>query len=55
MKVAQIFETEQVKVTYRENGDKSWSAKIETKSGGVLVHTRKKRSELEKLIKQRYR
>lgn len=50
-----LIENETPKITYRENGDKSWNVRIETKSGGIAVHTRKKRSDLEKFVKQRYK
>lgn len=65
MKVTDIFENEQhgdapvsqtkPSVTYRQNGDKSWNVRIVTASGGVAVHTRKKRSDLEKIVKARYK
>lgn len=64
MKVTEIFENEQhgeappaqkkPSITYRQNGDKSWNVRVVTSSGGVAVHTRKKRSDLEQIVKARY-
>lgn len=51
MKVTDLFESEPT-VTYKQNGDGSWCAKIVTSTGGVKVHTRKTRAELEKIVKQ---
>jgi len=39
-------------ITYRQLGDKSWVARAVTASGGVVVHTRKSRSDLEKVMKR---
>jgi hypothetical protein len=58
MKVLDIVienEDKEPSVTYRQNGDGSWNVRIVTSTGGVIVHTRKKRSDLEKIVKERYR
>lgn len=52
MKIIELLESN--KITYRENGDKSWTVRIETPEGKIYVHTNKKRSELEKIVKARY-
>lgn len=59
MKVTELFETEKPSgelkkpsITYRQLGDGSWVAKVVSNTGGVIVHTRKKRSELEKVVKR---
>lgn len=62
MKVTELFETESPpsddqkkkgpSITYRQLGDGSWVARIVTSTGGVIAHTRKKRSELDKVVKR---
>jgi hypothetical protein len=54
MKVLQLLEgNKRPKITYRENGDGSWTARVETE-GGVTAFSRKKRADLEKFINGRY-
>lgn len=54
MKVNTLLEqNENTKITWRQNGDGSWTARIE-RDGRVFVHTNKNKATLEKLVNSRY-
>ena len=57
MKLQQLFtESEEVKpeVKYRQNGDKSWTVRVDYGNGKVYTHTNKRRQALVDLVKEKY-
>lgn len=57
MRFKDLFvESEEIKpeIKYRQNGDKSWTVRVDYGNGKVYTHTNKKREPLEKLVKEKY-
>ena len=54
MKIEQLFEELDPIIKWKQNGDKSWTVRIQYGDDKVYVHTNKKRDALEKIVKERY-
>lgn len=56
MKIDELFEQEEVtpKITWKTNGDGSFTLRVDYGNDRVYVHTNKNRKVLEQMIKDRY-
>lgn len=54
MLLTEIGGAKNPQVTYRVNGDGSWTVVVQFDDGRRFVHTNKKKVELEKIVNARY-
>lgn len=57
MKLNELTEAQEPitpKVSWKENGDKSYTVRVEYRPDKVYVHTNKKREVLQAIVKDRY-